>query len=190
MQFVADLVRALAWPAATVTIVLVLRKPIGAALERGIRRLKAGPVEIEFDEELAEVREELERSPELERARVGPPPGPSLGEELVRLAEASPRASVMEGFARIEAQLRELVGDVEADTARRQGGVALARLAHRHGLISDETLNAVEGLAVLRNLAAHGRADEISTQRAIEYLALVDAVLFALRSGPPKATQT
>jgi len=167
-------------------IVLVLRKPIGSALERGIRRFKAGPVEIEFDEELAEVREELERSPELGRAVETPVEGLSLGDELTRLAEVSPRAAVMEGFARIESQLRELLAGVEPEAAQRQGGLGLARLAHRRGLLGDETLNAVEGLAVLRNLAAHGRADEIGTQRALDYLALVEAVLFALRSGPPK----
>jgi hypothetical protein len=34
-------------------------------------------------------------------------------------------------------------------------------------------------LTVLRNLAAHGRSDEIDTPRAVDFLQLVDAVLYA-----------
>jgi hypothetical protein len=66
--FVASLVQSLAWPAGVLAVVIVLRKPIGVALGRGIRRVKAGPVEVEFDQLQAEVREELARSPELAKA--------------------------------------------------------------------------------------------------------------------------
>jgi hypothetical protein len=59
----------------------------------------------------------------------------------------------------------------------------LASLVRERGLISDETLTAVEGLSVFRNLTAHGGGD-IGTDRAREYLALADAVLYALRSKP------
>jgi len=38
------------------------------------------------------------------------------------------------------------------------------------------------GLGVLRNLSAHGRAGEVSGERAMDYLALADAVLYALRN--------
>ena len=43
--------------AANAWAVIVLRRPIGVALGRGVRRLRAGPVEVEFDQELAEVRQ-------------------------------------------------------------------------------------------------------------------------------------
>ena len=57
-------------------------------------------------------------------------------------------------------------------------------MAHKYDLISDETLSAVEGLSVLRNLAVHGLGGEIGAQRARDYLALADAVLYALRAKP------
>jgi hypothetical protein len=44
-------------------------------LDQGVRRLKAGPVEVEFDQLQAEVREELARSPELAGARIPAPAG-------------------------------------------------------------------------------------------------------------------
>ena len=63
-------------------------------------------------------------------------------------------------------------------------GTALARQASSQKLISDETLSAIRGLAVLRNLAAHSPTDEIAADRARDYLALADAVLYALRASP------
>ena len=48
-------------------------------------------------------------------------------------------------------------------------------------------VSARKGLAVLRNLAAHGGVNEVGPDRAKDHLALVDAVLFALRASPPPA---
>ena len=180
LAFVASLVHSLAWPAGVVAVILVLRRPITVALSRGIRRLRAGPVEVEFDQELAEVRQELRQSPELATAEV-PALAVTLRDDLARLAEVSPEAAVSAAFARIETRLVEVLDSAGAPSATAVGGLALARLACRQGLISDETLAAVEGLSVLRNLAAHGGGGTIGAERARDYLALADAVLYALR---------
>jgi hypothetical protein len=180
--FVASLVQSLAWPAGVLAVVIVLRKPIGAVLGQGVRRVKAGPVEVEFDRIEAEVREELARSPELAEAHV-PAPTASLREELARLAEVSPQAAVMAANQRIEARLAEVLDSAGVPPSSSMGGRRLARLARQHDLISDETLAAVEGLSVLRDLTAHTGGD-IGVDRARDYLALADAVLYALRSKP------
>ena len=83
---------------------------------------------------------------------------------------------------RIEYRLAEMLDD--AGVPHRGIGLrGLARLAQEHGLISDETLAAIEGMSVLRNLVAHVRGD-IGVDRARDYIALTDAVLYALRSKP------
>ena len=115
LAFVASLVHSLAWPIGVVVVVIVLRQPIGAAFSRGVRRLRAGPVEVEFDQELAGVREELSRSPELAAAEPQVP-SPSLAEELARLAEVSPRSAVLEAFARIEARLSALLDSADVES--------------------------------------------------------------------------
>jgi hypothetical protein len=184
LEFVSSLVESLAWPVAGVTIALVLRGPIARALSGPVKRWKAGPsgLEVEYWEHAIEaVRAELEESPEVgsaTRALAG------VDGELARLVEASPRAAVMEAFARVEGELRTLLEDEENDLER-LGAMRLARLAHAKGAISDETMRAIERMAVLRNLAAHGDAREIDRARAAEFLVLADAVLFAL-SGPPR----
>ena len=57
LAFIASLVHSLAWPAAIAVAVIVLRRRIGGALGRGVRRARAGPVEAESGQELAEVRQ-------------------------------------------------------------------------------------------------------------------------------------
>jgi hypothetical protein len=187
LAFIASLVRSLAWPAAVAMVVFVLRRPIGIALGRGVRRLRAGPVEVEFDQELAEVREELRRNPELASSEV-PELSAGLRDELARLAEVSPRSAVLEAFARIEARLTELLDSQGMAPSQRVRAVTMARVAHSQGLISDETLAAVEGLSVLRNLAAHSPTDDIGADRARDYLAMADAVMYAMRAKPGART--
>lgn len=80
-----------------------------------LRRLKAGPLEVEFDQLQAEVREELARSPELAEVQVPAPasqaaaPASSLREELSTLAGLSPASAVMEASRRIEYRLTEML---------------------------------------------------------------------------------
>lgn len=62
--------------------------------------------------------------------------------------------------------------------------MTLARRALEAGIITPETVEAIQGVAVLRNLAAHGEQTDLSEARALDYLALIDGVLFAIRRGP------
>jgi hypothetical protein len=62
----------------------------------------------------------------------------------------------------------------------------LARLVHERDQISDASRQAVEGLAQLRNLAADGRGGEVDREKALDYLTLADATLFAIKSWRPE----
>lgn len=112
-----------------------------------------------------------------------PAPTTSLGEELSRLAEIAPETAVVTAYHRIEARLVEMLAGFDMLPISTLGGRGLARMARQKALISEETLGAIEGLSVLRDLTAHG-GGEIGVDRAREYLALADAVLYALRSKP------
>lgn len=179
LQFIASLASSLAWPLVVLAIATLFRVKIAELLSGGVKRLKAGPIEVEWDRTLSETRVELDQPgvPSLETEGA---PGP-VSEDLADLARISPTAAVVEGYARVEHALREKLADIDDDAKLKVGGAGLARLAAKHGRINDETARAVEGLAILRNLAAHGRAGDTTPDRATDYLALVDAVLFALR---------
>ena len=182
MAFVASLVRSLAWPAAIAVGIFILRRPLRRlALSRGIRRLKAGPVEVEFDREVAEVREDLRRR-SLEQAGASEihiirqsQDEMKMRRELIRLVEASPEAAVTTAYAQIEARLVELLDEAGAPSYTAVGGPALVRLV-APGLIGDETVSAIDRLYALRSLAAH-RNEGIGDERAREYLDLAFAVL-------------
>lgn len=184
MAFVASLVQSLAWPIGAVALGVVFRRPIGFAFSRGLRRLRIGPIDAEFDQQIAEVRQELQqenrRDPEPPTVKIPDLGAPLTTSNLNRLVEASAEAAVTSAYGQVEARLVELLDEAGIPSYTAAGGPALARLARRHDLISDETLSAVEGLSVMRNLAVHS-GGEVSRQRAREYLALADGVLYALR---------
>jgi hypothetical protein len=91
----------------------------------------------------------------------------------------------MDAHAAVEQAIRELIlsVDPEANVSRMSMG-QLLRLASDRDLVTPETAKAVEGITIMRNLAAHGRASEVTLDRARDYLALTDAVLYALRQKP------
>jgi hypothetical protein len=62
LQFIVDVIKALAWPAAIVAIVAFLRRPIVDILMQlasGLRRLRSGPSDAEFDRIVSQTRAEL-----------------------------------------------------------------------------------------------------------------------------------
>lgn len=158
----------------------MFRRQIVGLLSGPLRRVKAGPFELEYERVVSQVRAEL---PAL------PPRSPGttaiLVEELAPVARSSPAAAILEAHSRLEHALWELTRGIDIEGA--SGAIQLARKALDHGLITPEAANAVEGVTTLRNLAAHGRQEDISVNRAIDYLALVDGVLFSLRQRPQES---
>jgi hypothetical protein len=178
-ELIARLTDALAWPIAVVVGIVVLRKSIAELIaRRPPNRVKAGPFEVEWDRLLAETEKEVETELPASADPKRHPAG--VVDELAPAAEATPLAAVQEAYATIQRELRRVVGST-GETAN-LGPVSLARRGERAGLINSETTRAVEGLSVMRNLAVHGGDRQITPERAREYLALTDGVLFALRN--------
>jgi hypothetical protein len=186
-ELIARLADAFAWPVLALIMVLVLRHPLAQLLaHRPPFRVKAGPFEVEWERVLAETETEVQALPAESPAAAEP--APSLRDELAAEAQNAPAVAVLEAYSQVERELREIVSDVDPYPQRltHMSAVGLARLAQREERVTPETTRAVHGLSVLRNLAAHGSAREITPEQASEYLDLVDAVLFALRQPPRK----
>jgi hypothetical protein len=113
----------------------------------------------------------------------------SLMDELSGRAEGEPRAVITEAHLRLHKTLAALVGQVP-DALRPTTVNALTERAAGGGLITAEAANAIQGITALANLAnSSGRDDEITPERAIDYLALVDAILFTMRQPPSGASR-
>jgi hypothetical protein len=161
---------------AVVVLIVALRHRLAELFEQLPKRVKAGPLELEWDRAVAETATELAAPREAISAF-----GADIDDlaDLVPLADTHPGAAVLEAAARIERALAGRFESTGADVPPRRGMRDLARRAVGQGLISDETARAIDGLMILRNLAAHGQED-VTPERAREFLALAEAVLYQL----------
>jgi hypothetical protein len=180
MQFVIDFVRALAWPAAIVAIVVCLRRPIVDILMQlasGLRRLRAGQSDAEFDRIAGQMKAELTASV----SAGGPGPGPiPVLLRFATAAEDEPASAVAQAFGSVEVALRELLGSSGKLVPVGTGDLtAVARFARDQGLVPESVVRAVDGAVVLRNFAAADPA-RLTRDHAVKYLSLIDALLFAI----------
>jgi hypothetical protein len=196
MHGASELIHAIAdllWPLVVIAILYIFRHKIVRLLEPAgpLRRAKVTTSGAELEWWEGEV---ALTATAVEAAGVVPDSAPpDLAEDLAADAERSPEVAIMEAYARVEAELRGMLQDAAVPERELSTGAArLARIAVERRLISEETASAVQGMSVLRNLAAHrsasrhGRVD-VTTEQAQEYLVLADSVLYALRNPPREA---
>lgn len=169
---------ALAWPAAAVAVALVFRSQIRSLFNREKGGVSVGPFSVTWDGWERAVRADL-AAEDVDAPPSTPSPTNGLVDELGPILEISPGAAIVEAFGRVEYSLQELIGDQAPPSAVLSNRI---RAAQNLGLITDETARAIDGLRVMRNLAAHGRTDELTRDRAVDYLVLTDAVLYAMRT--------
>lgn len=176
-EFIASLVSSVAWPLAAAVLIFVLKEPLRAAFRRPLKSLTIGPLSAQWNDAAEAVVVNAASS----GAQAISPGYESELERLKVLANETPVPAVMAGFGLAERELRRIATEASVDPARR-GAMPLARALHAAGAINQETVAAVQGLATLRNLAAHddGRGLSVTPERAREYIALVEATLFAL----------
>jgi hypothetical protein len=185
-QLTASLVSSLVWPFVVVIVLIFLwtrRTEIGKffsnnSISRGrpLRRIKAGPLELEWDQLVELTTDKVKDISGLYE------PGP-ISERLRPMAREDPAAAVLVAFNDVEQSLRNLLPQYSnrAEVGR------LAELALSDGLIPQQVWTAINNLIALRNEAAHrvGEADITSTQ-AYEYLNLADHVYSILERTLPK----
>jgi len=176
MDFVASLVGSVAWPVSFVVAVLVFREQLVSLLSGQLQRLKAGPLEMEFFERVAVLHAELDTG----FAELRPGYSSIFTDSLGHLAITAPAEAVLQAHEQLEGRLRQLLRESGYDPEQAWGMRRLVGEAHTRNLVSDELARVVDGVTVLRNLAAHGHARDLSSERASEYLALMDTILYSL----------
>lgn len=118
---------------------------------------------VDWSDEAAAVREHLSRVP----LSLTQPSTPAGEWELINTE-----------MRRVTDRLTALVGGQPGT----RSALDLARDAASQGLVTHETVRAVEGLAVMRDLA---EGKPISPDHAREFTSLVGAVLYAIEGGVP-----
>jgi hypothetical protein len=180
LQFVIDFVRALVWPVAILAIVIVLRRPIVDILMQlasGLRRLRSGQSDAEFDRVAGQMKAELTASVSAGGAGTA---GIPVLLRFSGVAEDDPASAVAQAFGSIEVALRELLGSSGKLVPVGTGDpTAVARFARDQGLVPESVVRAVDGAVALRNFAAADPA-RVTRDHAVKYLALIDALLYAI----------
>jgi hypothetical protein len=180
LQFIVDFVKALAWPAAVVAIVVFLRRPIVDILMQlasGLRRLRSGKSDAEFDRIAGQTKAELTAT-----VSAGPPAGAGIPVLLrfATVADEDPSAAIAQAFGTVEASLRDLLGSSGKLVPMGSGDpTAVARFARDQGLVPESIVRAVDGLVALRNVAT-ADPTQVTRDHATKFLALVDALLYAI----------
>lgn len=183
-EFVASVVGSLAWPSAAALAVLLLRKELRGLLGGPLTRLKAGPVEAEWDRGLGEVTSALGRyeGPGAAHSQDETAPGLSAADILdiaraQRMAEKIPVVAVGKAYGLVERRLKELLNN--RGIVATGGLFAYLDPLIRDGTIDSRTADAIAGLLSLRQKASHddGSGLSVTPGQAAEYVAAVGAVL-------------
>jgi len=179
MQFIVDVIKALAWPAAIVAIVVFLRRPIVDILMQlasGLRRLRSGQSDAEFDRIVSQTKAELTATVS---AR-GPSPAMPVLLRFAAVAEDDPASAIGQAYGAVEEALRSLLGSSGKLLPVASGDpTAVARFARDQGLVPESIVRAVDGVVTLRNTVTADPA-RATREHAVTFLALVDALLFAI----------
>jgi hypothetical protein len=164
-------------------IALLFRKPLVDALASATGKLAAGPFSLEWKRRVTDVEDDLGLRPSISVGEIG-----SAADELGKIAQDSPTAAIVESFAQVEISLKTVLEENGVEGLDTWSGRRLGDRARKEGLITAETHDAIEGLRVLRNLAAHGGERDISLQRAREFTALAQGVVYAITTNAKRRT--
>lgn len=170
LAFIAKLVESLAWPVAAVFAVWSLRPELRDLL-RLVKKVKAGPIEAEFDREVKDLRAETEAGAPAPEAL---PAVRAQTDPLLELAAKLPRAAILEAWRLVEFATIRLVNsrDLLPPGVDRIPSHHVIRLVTKEQLLSAEDLALYYDLRNLRNQAAHAVDFEPSEAAAIDYVKL------------------
>lgn len=162
-EFVASLVKSLAWPAAVVIIAIIFRRPIRRLFDRMAKRVgkmtevRAWKLRAKFAEKTTQVNQEIAD----EASAIDPPIAPS--DDTADYSGESPREIVMLAWMDLEENLAQAAGLAGMTVTR---GSAFMR-ARRY--LPPDIEKRVRDLQRLRNEAVHMRDFSVSLDSAVAY---------------------
>lgn len=167
LTFIAELVKAAAWPVTTIAVAIFFRTEFRALLSR-LKKGKVGAAEFEFQEQVAELAKDI--------AEISPAPQPvALKPETVNLATLNPRAAMLSAWIEIEAALKNLAQKHNLlDTQTQRNPSALVRVLAKANIIPKSHAPGFSALYRLRNQAAHDMEFNPSEEATLGYLEIAE----------------
>ena len=162
LTFISTLIDSLAWPLAAVTLGLVFRRQVTLLLPF-VRRVKAGPLEAEFEREVRELRTTADSA-----ASQNPASKPAWQDGVEQLAQVNPRSAIMEAWRQTEATLVRAIQSHDSSLSERdlRSTREVLRILGEHGMATPEEAAMLNQMRFLRNQAAHVDASsQVTTQQ-------------------------
>ncbi|MBC8527259.1 MAG: hypothetical protein H8D22_10505 [Candidatus Cloacimonetes bacterium] len=176
MEHLIKLVETLAWPAAAIWLSYIFRSEIRKLLGR-VSALKYKDIEAKFEKELTAAEEEAKKAiPEKakfisgDEESVYPAPYDSRYEQLLRIADESPRAALLEAWIEVESSLSEAAEKFNIYNSRRVPPRKVVIELINTGKYAKTILPLFEDLRGLRNEAAHAPQFVPSKRQTRRYL--------------------
>lgn len=172
LTFFSNIISAVAWPVAVVILVAMFKDEIKKVTPY-VKRLKAGPLEAEFEREIKELTELTELTTTTNTDQ--PPASKAL---LSQLAEMHPRSAILESWVRVEAAARAVLA-TDNTASTKSSYVPAARLSGY--LLTLEALDQSQvtlfnELRRLRNEIAHEKGIEPTQGSALSYIDLATSL--------------
>lgn len=170
LTFLAQVIGSLAWPVTTVIVVLFLKHPI-ASLFPALKRLKAGPVEAEFERGIAEAKTEAANLPAPEAL---PAPLDARRQQLLQIAYINPRTAILDAWQGVEfavkkAAIQRIGGSPMPDVS---SALKMVRELAKASLIPPDDVALFHDLRGLRNQATHAPDFNPTLESALNYIDL------------------
>jgi hypothetical protein len=187
LEFVAEMVKALAWPAFAIALVVAFRRPIKDLIPF-MRKFKYGDFEAEFGQQVRAIQEEIgpprssrwltrdsetrtlyKRDATIPMGRAG---------ELRELAQANPRLAVLEAWRDVEEALRDAAAHLSQGKIEHEPDEALRRVAKE---MEPKEVALYYELRKLRNQVAHVSDRAPSPEAALQYVGLCFGLVAVFR---------
>ena len=182
LTFISELIKAVAWPATAVALVVLLRKPIVELIPL-LRRLKYKELELEFAQEMSELKAEVEaiaKEKGEEASSIAP-----TSSNLLNLVAFSTRAAIMEAWLEVEsvsvAVASSFWGQSPKETFRNMPRLGEYLLQSK--VIDERQLSVFNKLRQLRNKAAHAQELDLSENDARSYVQLASDLVKHIREA-------
>ena len=183
LEFTIRLIESLVWPIAVVVIVFSFRGELRKILPL-LRKLKAGPIEAEFEQAVLEAKQEAEyitRDPNEIKALE------NKAQPLIRLAEVNPRSAILEAWLGVESALkRAAFQHAGSPLPSATSPIQQIRVLDGEDLLDSVNVALFHDLRGLRNQAVHINDFQLSRKAAENYIKLAAS----LESRLDKLSQT
>jgi hypothetical protein len=175
--FVIEFLKAVTWPMATVSMLILLRQPITELL-RLTRRFKYQEFEIEFEREISEVSEKVgaARLPQKSRPRFV---------SIRALALEQPALSIIDAWREVEQSLVEFGKSRKLNAAEPVWvmPLVLSALLFAEDKFTQAQHDSIVRLKALRDRITHVVGFAVSAEEAIKYVDLAERVVAMLQDS-------